>query len=109
MAKRTQKAGATKRAHGSRYGVEVRRRAGASLKKKSRNYTCPVCHYQKGQPPSLLESGSARSVGTSSLEEYGNHSLEQPMLNTRVVRRGIEGATATDMTVIVTGGFGLRA
>ena len=46
MAKRTQKSGATAR-FGARYGVSVRRRAGAALIKKSKNYTCPVCQYQK--------------------------------------------------------------
>ena len=46
MAKRTQKAGATAR-FGARYGVSVRRRAGKALIKKSKNYTCPVCQYQK--------------------------------------------------------------
>ena len=46
MAKRTQKAGLTAR-FGSRYGVSVRRRAGSALKKKSKFYTCPKCHYVK--------------------------------------------------------------
>ena len=46
MAKRTQKAGASAK-YGPRYGVSVRRRAGSAMKKKSRQYTCPVSQYQK--------------------------------------------------------------
>ena len=43
MAKRTQKLGATAK-YGSRYGVSVRRRAGAALKKKSKLYTLSLIH-----------------------------------------------------------------
>ena len=46
MSKRTQKAGATAR-YGARYGVSVRRRAGAAIEKRSKKYMCPVCQYAK--------------------------------------------------------------
>ena len=76
MAKRTQKAGLTAR-FGSRYGVSVRRRAGSALRKKSKEYTCPSCQYQKVRRK-VTDLGG-RGVGTHSLEAYGNPSQEHRM------------------------------
>jgi|TARA_B100000287_G_scaffold79778_1_gene72102 large subunit ribosomal protein L37Ae len=98
MAKRTQKAGATAR-FGSRYGVSVRRRAGKALAKKSRQYTCPSCHYQKVK---------RRAAGIWECKKCGHTfsgGVWEPFTratsaNQRIVRRSLEGATATDMTVI---------
>ena len=98
MAKRTQKLGATAK-YGSRYGVSVRRRAGAALKKKSRNYTCPVCHYQKvtRQVAGIWECKKCGHKFSGGVWEPFTRATDA---NTRVIRRGMEGATATDMTVI---------
>ena len=98
MAKRTQKAGATAK-YGSRYGVSVRRRAGSALKKKSRNYTCPVCHYQKvsRQVAGIWECKKCGHKFSGGVWEPFTRATDA---NTRVIRRGMEGATATDMTVI---------
>ena len=98
MAKRTQKAGATAK-YGSRYGVSVRRRAGAALKKKSKNYTCPVCHYQKDsrQVAGIWECKKCGHKFSGGVWEPFTRATDA---NARVTRRGMEGATATDMTVI---------
>ena len=88
MAKRTQKSGTTAR-FGSRYGVSVRRRAGAALKKKSRHYTCPSCNYQKVRRCSHTFTGGVWEPFTRATDS-----------NNRIIRRSMEGATATDMTVI---------
>ena len=79
MAKRTQKAGLTAR-FGSRYGVSVRRRAGSALRKKSKEYTCPSCQYQKVRRKVKRGSGSVESAGTHSPEASGNPSQEHRML-----------------------------
>jgi len=98
MSKRTQKAGQTAR-YGARYGVSVRRRAGAALTKLKKSYTCPSCQYPKV---------SRRASGIWSCKKC-NHTFAggvwEPFTratdaNTRIVRRGMEGATATDMAVI---------
>ena len=98
MAKRTQKLGATAK-YGSRYGVSVRRRAGAAIKKKSRKYTCPVCHYQKvtRQVAGIWECKKCGHKFSGGTWEPFTRATDA---NTRVIRRGMEGATATDMTVI---------
>jgi len=98
MAKRTQKAGVTAR-FGARYGVSVRRRAGSAIEKKSRSYTCPNCQYPKVR---------RKAAGIWSCKKC-NHTFSggvwEPYTrasdaNKRIVRRSLEGATATDMTVI---------
>ena len=98
MAKRTQKAGATAK-FGPRYGVSVRRRAGSALKKKSRNYTCPVCQYQKvtRKASGIWEGKKCSHKFTGGVWEPFTRATDA---NNRIIRRGMEGATATDMTVI---------
>ncbi len=98
MAKRTQKAGATAR-FGARYGVSVRRRAGKALAKKSRSYTCPNCQYPK------VRRKAAGIWKCKKCEHTFSGGVWEPFTratdaNSRVIRRGMEGATATDMTVI---------
>ena len=98
MAKRTQKLGATAK-YGSRYGVSVRRRAGAALKKKSKLYTCPKCHYIK------VRRKSAGIWHCNKCDYTFSGGVWEPFTrasdaNNRIIRRGLEGATATDMAVI---------
>jgi len=98
MAKRTQKAGATAR-FGARYGVSVRRRAGSALAKKSRKYTCPSCHYPKvrRQAAGIWECRKCDHKFSGGVWEPYTRASDA---NKRIVRRSLEGATATDMTVI---------
>ena len=98
MAKRTQKAGATAR-YGPRYGVSVRRRAGSAIAKKSRMYTCPNCHYPKvrRKAAGIWECKKCQYVFSGGVWEPYTRASEA---NKRIVRRSMEGATATDMTVI---------
>ena len=98
MAKRTQKSGSTAR-FGARYGVSVRRRAGSALKNKSRHYTCPVCHDQKGRRKAagIWECRKCNHTFTGGVWEPFTRATDS---NNRIIRRSMEGATATDMTVI---------
>jgi large subunit ribosomal protein L37Ae len=98
MAKRTQKAGATAR-FGARYGVSVRRRAGSALSKKSRKYTCPSCHYPKvrRKAAGIWECRKCDHTFSGGVWEPYTRASDA---NKRIVRRSLEGATATDMTVI---------
>ena len=98
MAKRTQKAGLTAR-FGSRYGVSVRRRAGSALRKKSRLYVCPSCQYRKGRRKSagIWECKKCNYTFTGGVWEPFTRASDA---NNRVVRRSMEGSTATDMAVI---------
>ncbi|MBI87827.1 MAG: 50S ribosomal protein L37ae [Euryarchaeota archaeon] len=98
MAKRTQKAGATAR-FGPRYGVSVRRRAGSALSKKSRSYTCPSCHYSKvkRKAAGIWECKKCKHTFSGGVWEPYTRASDA---NKRIVRRSLEGATATDMTVI---------
>ena len=98
MAKRTQKAGATAR-YGARYGVSVRRRAGSALSKKSRKYTCPSCHYPKvrRKAAGIWESRKCDHTFSGGVWEPYTRASDA---NKRIVRRSMEGATATDMAVI---------
>jgi len=98
MAKRTQKVGATAR-YGARYGVSVRRRAGAALRKKNHLYTCPQCQYPKvsRQVAGIWECKKCSHKFSGGVWEPFTRATDA---NNRVIRRGMEGATATDMTVI---------
>ena len=98
MAKRTQKAGATAR-YGPRYGVSVRRRAGSAIAKKSRKYTCPNCLYPKvrRKAAGIWECKKCQHVFSGGVWEPYTRASEA---NKRIIRRSMEGATATDMTVI---------
>ena len=98
MAKRTQKAGLTAR-FGSRYGVSVRRRAGSALRKKSRLYVCPSCQYRKVRRKSagIWECKKCNYTFTGGVWEPFTRASDA---NNWVVRRSMEGATATDMAVI---------
>ena len=100
MAKRTQKSGATAR-FGSRYGVSVRRRAGAALKKKARLYTCPSCNYRKVRRKAAgiwecRKKGCDYTFSGGVWEPFTRATDS----NNRIIRRSMEGATATDMAVI---------
>jgi large subunit ribosomal protein L37Ae len=98
LAKRTQKAGATAR-YGPRYGVSVRRRAGSALAKKSRKYTCPNCQYPKvrRKVAGIWECRKCQHTFSGGFWEPYTRASDA---NKRIVRRSMEGATATDMTVI---------
>ena len=98
MAKRTQKVGATAK-YGARYGVSVRRRAGAALRKKNHLYTCPQCQYPKvsRQVAGIWECKKCSHKFSGGVWEPFTRATDA---NNRVIRRGMEGATATDMTVI---------
>jgi len=98
MAKRTQKVGATAK-YGARYGVSVRRRAGAALRKKNHLYTCPKCQYPKvsRQVAGIWECKKCSHKFSGGVWEPFTRATDA---NNRVIRRGMEGATATDMTVI---------
>ena len=98
MAKRTQKSFATAR-FVARYGVIVRRRAGSAIKKKSRKYTCPVCQYQKvrRKAAGIWECRKCDHTFTGGVWEPFTRATDS---NNRIIRRSMEGATATDMTVI---------
>ena len=98
MSKRTQKTGATAK-YGARYGVSVRRRAGAALAKVKRSYTCPVCQYRRV---------TRRSVGIWSCSKC-DHTFAggawEPYTrasdaNNRIIRRNTDGATTADMAYI---------
>tara|TARA_Y100000768_G_C23679350_1_gene541560 strand:+ start:294 stop:668 length:375 start_codon:yes stop_codon:yes gene_type:complete len=98
MAKRTQKAGATAR-YGARYGVSVRRRVGAVIAKRSKKYTCPVCQYPKvsRQVSGIWECKKCSHKFTGGVWEPYTRATDA---NSRIIRRSVEGATATDMTII---------
>ena len=98
MSKRTQKTGATAR-FGSRYGVSVRRRAGKAIAKSKRAYTCPVCQYQrvKRQASGIWVCKKCGQTFAGGVWEPFTRASDA---NNRIVRRGMEGATATDMAVI---------
>jgi len=98
LAKRTQKAGATAR-YGPRYGVSVRRRAGAAIAKKSRKYTCPNCQYPqvRRKAAGIWECRKCQHTFSGGVWEPYTRASDA---NKRIVRRSMEGATATDMTVI---------
>ena len=98
MAKRTQKAGATAR-FGPRYGVSVRRRAGSAMAKKSRWYTCPKCHYVKVRRKAAGIWDCKKCDYTFSGGVWEPYTRASDA-NRRIVRRSMEGATATDMAVI---------
>mgnify|MGYP006169007241 CR=1 FL=1 len=98
MSKRTQKTGATAK-YGARYGVSVRRRAGAALAKVKRSYTCPVCQYPK------VKRKAAGIWVCKKCDHTFAGGVWEPFTrasdsNNRIIRRGMEGATATDMAVI---------
>ena len=98
MAKRTQKSGATAR-FGPRYGVSVRRRAGAAIKKKSRKYTCPVCQYQKvrRKAAGIWECRKCDHTFTGGVWEPFTRATDS---NNRIIRRSVDGASASDMALI---------
>ena len=98
MSKRTQKTGATAR-FGSRYGVSVRRRAGAAIAKVKRSYTCPVCQYQKvkRKASGIWHCKKCDHTFAGGVWEPFTRASEA---NHRVLRRGSDGATSTDMAVI---------
>ncbi|MAE25819.1 MAG: 50S ribosomal protein L37ae [Candidatus Thermoplasmatota archaeon] len=98
MAKRTQKAGASAR-FGPRYGVSVRRRAASVLKKRSRKFTCPSCQYQK-VTRDVAGIWSCSKCGNKFTGGYWEPFTRATDANSRIIRRGREGATSTDLAVI---------
>ena len=98
MSKRTQKTGATAR-YGSRYGVSVRQRAGNALSKLNRKYTCPTCQYQQVTRKSrgIWHCKKCEHTFAGGVWEPFTRASEA---NHRVLRRGADGATSTDMAVI---------
>jgi large subunit ribosomal protein L37Ae len=98
MSKRTQKAGLAAR-FGPRYGVSVRRRATAAIKKVKRHYTCPVCQYQKVRrdSPGIWRCRKCDHTFAGGVWEPFTRATDS---NNRIIRRSIDGATATDMAII---------
>ncbi len=98
MAKRTKKAGLEAR-FGARYGVSVRRRASYALRKVKREYSCPVCQYQKVRRESA-GIWACRKCGHTFAGGVWQPFTRASDANNRIVRRSVEGATATDMALI---------
>ncbi len=98
MSKRTQKAGIEAR-FGARYGVSVRRRASSVLKKVKKEYTCPVCQYPKVRRDSPGIWG-CKKCGHTFAGGVWQPFTRASDANNRIIRRSVEGATATDMAVI---------
>lgn len=98
MAKRTNKAGISGR-YGARYGVSVRRRAGAALRKKHASYTCPSCQYPKVKRQSV-GIWSCRKCGHTFAGGAWEPFTRASDANARILRRSIEGATSADMAFI---------
>ena len=98
MSRRTQKAGIGAR-FGPRYGVSVRRRATSVLKRLKQSYTCPVCQYQKVK---RVAAGvwSCKKCDHTFAGGVWEPFTRATVANQRIIRRSIEGATATDMAVI---------
>ena len=98
MSKRTQKTVATAR-YGSRYGVSVRQRAGHVLSKLNRKYTCPTCQYKQVTRKSrgIWHCKKCGHTFAGGVWEPFTRASEA---NSRVLRRGADGATSTDMAVI---------
>ena len=98
MSRRTQKVGIGAR-FGPRYGVSVRRRATSVLKRLKQSYTCPVCQYQKVK---RVAAGvwSCKKCDHTFAGGVWEPFTRATVANQRIVRRSVEGATATDMAVI---------
>ena len=98
MSRRTQKVGLGAR-FGPRYGVSVRRRATSVLKRVRQSYTCPVCQYQKVK---RVAAGvwTCKKCDHTFAGGVWEPFTRATVANQRIVRRSIEGATATDMAVI---------
>jgi large subunit ribosomal protein L37Ae len=98
MAKRTQKAGRTGR-FGARYGVSVRRNAGAAMAKRSAKYTCPVCQYRKvtREAVGIWSCGKCGHTFAGGAWEPFTRASDA---NARIVRRNADGATTADMAYI---------
>ena len=98
MAKRTQKVGAAAR-YGARYGVSVRRNAAKVLRKKNRKYTCPVCQYPK-VTRDAVGIWSCGKCGHSFAGGAWEPFTRASDANNRIIRRSVDGATASDMALI---------
>ena len=97
-AQRTQKPGKPAR-YGPRDGVSVRHRAGKALDRLKRKYTCPTCQYQK---VTRKASGiwHCKKCGHTFAGGVWDPYTRASEANHRILRRGVEGATATDMALI---------
>ena len=98
MSRRTQKVGIGAR-FGPRYGVSVRRRATSVLKRVRQSYTCPVCQYQKVK---RVAAGvwTCKKCDHTFAGGVWEPFTRATVANQRIIRRSVEGATATDMAVI---------
>ena len=98
MSRRTQKVGIGAR-FGPRYGVSVRRRATSVLKRVRQSYTCPVCQYQKVK---RVAAGvwTCKKCDHTFAGGVWEPFTRATVANDRIIRRSVEGATATDMAVI---------
>ena len=98
MSRRTQKVGLGAR-FGPRYGVSVRRRATSVLKRVRQSYTCPVCQYQKVK---RVAAGvwTCKKCDHTFAGGVWEPFTRATVANDRIIRRSVEGATATDMAVI---------
>ena len=98
MAKRTKKAGVEAR-FGARYGVSVRRRAASTIRKVKKEYSCPVCQYQKVRRESA-GIWRCRKCGHTFAGGVWQPFTRASDSNYKIIRRSVEGATATDMAII---------
>ena len=98
MAKRTKKAGVEAR-FGARYGVSVRRRAASTIRKVKKDYSCPVCQYQKVRRESA-GIWRCRKCGHTFAGGVWQPFTRASDSNNKIIRRSVEGATATDMAII---------
>ena len=98
MSRRTQKVGLGAR-FGPRYGVSVRRRATSVIKRVRQSYTCPVCQYQKVK---RVAAGvwTCKKCDHTFAGGVWEPFTRATVANQRIIRRSVEGATATDMAVI---------
>jgi len=98
MAKRTQRLGPAAR-YGPRYGVSVRNRAAAAIKKLSRKYTCPVCQYQRVRRQAAGIWG-CKKCGHTFAGGVWEPFTRATDANNRIRQRAMEGTSTTDMAVI---------
>tara|TARA_B100000676_G_C17842769_1_gene713870 strand:+ start:595 stop:879 length:285 start_codon:yes stop_codon:yes gene_type:complete len=69
------------------------------LKKRSRKFTCPSCQYQK-VTRSVAGIWECSKCGHKFTGGYWEPYTRASEANNRIIRRGKEGATSTDLAVI---------
>ena len=69
------------------------------MKKRSRKFTCPSCQYQK-VTRDVAGIWSCKKCGNKFTGGYWEPFTRATEANSRIIRRGREGATSTDLAVI---------